>query len=187
MAPKFRVRYQDGASFGCTLQCATCNAATAAGGSCRLRACQGMPTCWIHTLKLWRVKKAASTVPGGGMGLFVWNPKHANDVVYQANSWMFPYVGEAMTKAVVDARYPGDNTATYALCNGNTCVDSACRRGWASYINHRAKANAEYRYRKIGQQNEMWIKAKTSLRHGQEIFCNYGGAYQFHGSQHSTR
>lgn len=199
MPKKFRAIQGDGSQFQCALQCATCGEPTKAGHPCKRRACHGMPVCWTHCQKLYHLRTGTSTIPHAGKGLFVkvnssFVYPYPNDVVFRRGDWVCPYVGEHMTMQGIDARYGDDGEAPYSLCDGNQCVDAACKRGWGSFANHRAHANAEnvqYVLRVTGRGNnrtrEFWLKATKNIRNNDEILANYGNIYTMQNGSHSTR
>jgi hypothetical protein len=189
MPKKFRSTQPDGTKFECQLECATCSQPTKSGGRCRLRACHGMPMCWMHARKAFKIRAATSLIPNAGRGLFAHDTTaKPNDVVFKKGQYMFPYVGEIMGPEGIDARYGdgSDSTAVYGICDRKQCIDAACVRGWASYINHQPlkRANANYSYRP--SLNEFWIKATKNIRNGAEIYCFYGRTYGFQ-TQHVTK
>lgn len=182
-----RITYTNG-TFNCKVACARCNHIKANGALCKNRVCYGIPTCWIHTKQKYSIQKRPSAVHG--IGLFATKE-------IQANTWICPYVGEAITKSCLDRRYPGDTTATYTVSKGGRrCgrryVDSACRRGIGSLANGKFRAdgfsqsggrhNAELKDRGGG----VWLKSTKRILANREIFVFYGDGYRL-DNDHTTK
>ena len=143
----------------------------------------------MHARIIYNICAKQSTIPNAGRGLFAYKPSAGNANVFNTGDWICPYGGEAKTMAQLDDRYGVDGEAPYALCDGPVCADAACVRGWGSFANQAPRSrrpivrpNAELVMRDHG----FWLKALRPIRHGSEIFVNYGEVYGF-DAVHSTR
>jgi hypothetical protein len=169
--------------FACTIACQQCAATTAAGARCRARTCIGLPVCWQHLARQYRVAIRASTIPGGGKGLFAADPRAApGTLVFRRGDIIVPYGSERVTRDQLTERY-GEYTAPYGIhVSGTTYENGACARGAGSLANHapRSRANAEY---STGRNAEgQWysrLRATKGIRNGSEILSSYGPQYVF--------
>lgn len=183
-------------SWSCPIRCSRCSFVRANGVRCRNRVCFGSPQCWIHNSARYGVKAAPSTIQGAGKGLFATRN-------FAIHDWICPMVGENLTAACVNTRYPGDLTAPYVDQdvdeNGVVHnVDCACTRGIGSFANAlftangnvraRSRHNAISSYRTAGDGVPgIWLKADKAIQQGAEIFLWYGnGGYQLENT-HTTR
>jgi len=91
--------------------------ADSTGRRCKCRSAKGRK-CWHHTLRDLNLRVKKSGVPTAGMGLY--SGKRPFKKGQRVN-----YTGEAMSRAKVDARYPGDMVAQYTYCRSKThCKDA---------------------------------------------------------------
>lgn len=172
-----RLAFASDHGWRCRLHCARCTHAKANGAACRNRVCMGTPVCWVHTRQLY----------GAGKGLFTTRAT-------AAGQWICPYGGERISGACLDARYPGDVTAPYAVTTpGGLTYDAACRRGIGSMANSLMNArtgkcralslhNARTAVREsMGRQ--LWLKSTKAVPAGAENF--YGDSYRL-ADDHAT-
>lgn len=167
------------------------------GARCRRRCVIGLPCCFSHIGPKYKLKIAPSTIPGAGKGLFAYDrTKGPDDIVFKGprpsryainktGDKICPYHGEAITPEQAQERY-GDHTAPYAvLVNQRKIEDAALERGAGSLINAkpRVSANCEFVHSRDGQS--MSIFARKNIRNNQELFLNYGAAYELH--EHGVR
>lgn len=179
--------------WSCPIHCQQCThlRPNANNARCRNRTCFGSPLCWIHNSQRFGVKSRVSTIPGAGKGLFATRQFHNHD-------WICPMVGENLTGACVEQRYPGEMTAPYVEYDeGNSrYTDCACSRGIGSLANARFRANGQLRHRnahnaitewRVDGIPGFWLKARRNINIGDEIFLWYGdGGYQLENT-HTTR
>ena len=170
------------AAFRCTLQCSQCTALTARGTQCARRTCIGVSLCWSHLIRDRKLRILPSTLPGAGKGLFAHAPDQ--EIVFRRGDRIVDYGGEVLTVAQLAERY-GQWTGPYAFGATRTIIqDAACVRSVGSIVNHRAAPNARYGV----YQGRGFIKALRNIRHGEEIFVNYGRAYNMNEpTQHTTK
>lgn len=170
--------------FQCTLQCGQCDYVKADGLRCKNRVCIGYPTCWVHNKKSYNVQVRVS--PGRGRGLFATSniPK---------DSWICPYNGEVISRKCLEARYPGDHTAPYAITiRKDVVLDAACERGVGSMANGLFRENGKVRavaaHNAIfrNRQDGIWLKSTKNIKNGEEIFAWYSENYNVH-EKHATR
>ena len=176
--------YFENNTFRCHLHCQRCQKLKPNGQRCKNRVCMGVPFCWVHNKQYYGLQIRDSQF---GKGLFATRNM-------PNGHWICPYVGEVITEACLNLRYPGHRTAPYAV--NDTCqdIDSACRRGIAAMANGlfrgtRSRARAvhhailEYRHAPF---NTVWIRAIRDINIGEEIFVHYGSQYRL-GDYHITR
>jgi hypothetical protein len=160
-------------TFDCRLQCQQCRAIVArTGRRCRRRCCVGAPYCSSHWPSVYGLKVKPALY---GKGLFAAR-------AFRRGQWICPYGGEHLTTAQLEARYPGDTTAPYALSEGGYVEDAGCRRGIGSMANtadpaHGQQNNALYYVRGRGRNRRLWLKATHTVRVGDEVLCNYGHVF----------
>lgn len=178
--------------FRCNLTCARCSVELKNGNRCARTVCIGLPLCWQHLLTSkndkhgMKIKHSAIS----GLGLFAWSKNGGHDVVYKAGDTITTYDGERLTQAELDQRY-GDDTAPYAFGTGNGIIDAACKRGAGSVANgarHGVRPNARYASRMEGGVRIVRVKATKTIKHGQEIVCDYRKDYwEYAKGKHSTK
>ena len=111
-------------------------------------------------------------------------------IAFKAGEKITRYDGEIVNPRTLVRRY-GGSTPPYCMEYGENYIDGACKRGVANYANHKAdsRANATfsaYFDRETGN-DEIMIKAKKHIYHGQEIFVSYGPEYQLGECRHTTK
>lgn len=173
--------------FTCHINCDQCSYIKSDGNRCRNRVCFGHPVCWVHTRRMYGVRVKASTVEHGGRGLFT-------ERNVERLQWICPYIGELIDDDCLDARYPGDRTAPYAvLTNDDEYTDSACARGVGAMANGLFGADghslAYRRHNAIIDERVgygLWVRALRNIPPGGEIFVYYGREYTL-DNDHSTK
>ena len=178
-------------SWSCPIHCDRCEFILPNEVQCRNRVCFGSPLCWIHNAKKYKVKANTSTIPNAGKGLFATED-------FKKEAWICPMIGENISMACVEKRYPGTMTAPYTEeVRRNKAVDCACSRGIGSTANAhflpngkvrgRSFHNAITRYRRVGEGIPgIWLKADKRIRAGDEIFLWYGNSYRLENN-HTTK
>lgn len=156
--------------FSCNLKCQRCEAISRNGLRCNNRTCKSLPYCHIHLKYYYGLVIKPSIFPEYGYGLFTLRRIDKNTLICE-------YLGEEVTEDEIDKRYGEDNTAPYAMyvTNTNEYLDSACKRGIASWVNHTddpKKANAY-----VDRDGD--LISKRTIYPGEEIFIDYGGQYLF--------
>lgn len=176
MPPRFRYRHHpEGAgaeetNFTCQLHCERCQGRRANGTRCTRRVCMGLQHCWQHAIREHKLRIKPSGLAGAGKGLFVNSREHGeNEWVFAPGDKIVKYYGDELTEAQVDQRYGEDGTAPYAWTVGAHVVDAACRRGIASFANHKPQSRANAKLAKNG-----YIVATKNIKNGSEIFVSYG-------------
>ncbi len=148
---------------------------------CMRTVCVGVPYCYSHLQKAMHLKIAMSTIPHAGKGLFAWNPKAKNGIVFKKNDIIATYAGEIVNGAELARRYDYnvyEVTAPYAIGSRDPKrkYDAACKRVTASLANDpqgsRYRSNAKYT--NFTPPN---IKATQNIKHGREIMVSYGPGY----------
>lgn len=165
--------------FRCRLKCDQCAYTKPDGRRCKNRVCIGYPVCWIHTKKEFGLRVKDSNVVDG-KGLFA-------DKRFDRHDWICPYMGEPVTQACIDVRYPQNTQAPYAVrldipyaMGGGDYIDAACSRGVGAIANALFTAtgnpmppqdhNAQIETRLDG----LWLRARRTIRPGDEIFVHPG-------------
>lgn len=72
------------------------------------------PKCWIHLAKEDNLCIKPSNIHNAGLGLFAYKKP------IQQGKNIGKYTGRNTTKGQLDILYPGNEQATYALCEGNS-------------------------------------------------------------------
>lgn len=179
-------------SWSCPIHCARCEFTRPNGVQCKNKVCFGSPLCWIHNAKKWNVRAKKSTIANAGKGLFTTKR-------FSAGEWICPMTGENLPIQCVHLRYPGEMTAPYAevFDSGTRAVDCACSRGIGSLANARFNPNGTVRgvsshnattsVRPVGDGHPgIWLKARTVIQPGREIFLWYGNDYRLENT-HTTK
>lgn len=178
----------DNDNFRCKIQCGQCDHIKPDGERCRNRVCIGFPTCWIHSKITYGVKVKDSLEVNSEKGLFATRD-------FETGDWICPYSGELITNQCLEARYPGDRTAPYAVsrASDNLYIDSACVRGIGSMANGRFKRDGFSRNRCLHNAEivtrrgaGIWLKAIRDIEEGDEIFVYYGDEYRL-DLDHNTK
>jgi hypothetical protein len=166
--------------FSCILQCSQCSYVNNKNNKrCRNKSCRGVPLCWIHLLKEKKLRIKKSSLKNAGLGLWAIDKSKKNTQnIFKKDDVIIAYVGEKTTPEILTKRYK-EKTAIYALCESNVCVDSACVRGAASYINHSSSPQKINVYFDIDEStNQFIIVAKKNIKNNTELFVSYGREYR---------
>lgn len=174
------------AVFRCHLECGRCIHIKGDGQRCRNRVCFGMPICWVHTKAVYGIRLRESTIVGAGKGLFATIP-------FAAGAYICPYVGERITEACLNERYPGNMTAPYAVTDNGRHTDSACLRGIGAMSNGLFKVDGSCRAERFHNSEivsrrgrGLWLRATKNIPAGAEILTYYGDEYKLE-ADHSTK
>jgi hypothetical protein len=161
----------EGIEFKCDLERARCIGVTLKGARCKRNTIKYVNRCYNHARSELGLVVKKSTLPGAGLGLFTTVARKRGDLLSQ-------YVGEVVDDATEDERY-GDATAPYSLAIGrDRVIDPACKRGIASYANHKPASTANAHFSKNRATKGADIKAKKKIAANSEVFVNYGNDYR---------
>lgn len=139
---------------------------------CAGEAWAGAPVCPAHADYEYGVAIAPSAIEG--LGLFATSEFRPGDRIC-------PYVGERLTRAELEARYPGDATAPYAVTTAKgVIVDAARLRGLGSFANSGIDPNAV-----LTDRPE--LRATRFIASGEEIVLDYGAEYRYDDAVHATQ
>jgi SET domain-containing protein len=130
-----------------------------------------------------------SNVAGAGKGLFALSKQDPdNAILFRTGDIVIEYDGESVSHNQLDRRY-GDYTAPYALAQGITIEDAACRRGIGSIANHaHRKRDSNVRFSLSRSTGRFRLIATKPIRNGHEILSHYGNDYRFdEPTSHTTR
>jgi hypothetical protein len=178
--------------FLCEVKSKRCRGISSVTGTrCRKNCAIGLPYCWMHLLKIKNLKIGPSTLMFNGQsvgkGLFAAKNTKLNQriqgddgIVFEPDDEICDYEGEKISQSILDNRY-GKNTRQiigyppYAIRVRRTqnYEDGACRRGVGNLPNHKDN-NTNASIEIEDQTDRIFIKAETQIRHGDEIFVNYG-------------
>ena len=129
--------------------------------------------CWQHSRAETGFAVKVSTIPNSGRGLFAARDLKAGDRTL--------YAGPAhrMTRAQLDAIYPGDTLAPYGFCSGNVCWDArSTQSGLGRYANDSRGAvphNAIIVANKA--RTHSYLQITRAVPKGEEVFAHYGLGY----------
>lgn len=172
--------------FNCRIKCRRCIAKKANGDQCNNRTCLSSPRCWLHSKKKYGVFTRQSP------GLFA-------DKDFNVNDWICPYRGETIADDCLQARYPGNMAAPYAVRKvDGDYIDAACKRGVAANSKTRCGLNGQtlakaHHNAEIQNRNHVfpkWLVAIQHIQAGEEIFTWSGAQYECdrnHSTGRSTR
>lgn len=184
---QFKFKSPNRNDFTCAIQCRQCAATKPNGQQCRARTCMGVPYCWQHGQREYKVRIKPSGIPGAGKGLFAADRAAApGAVVFRKDDFVAPYGGETVTDAQLTQRY-GNHTAPYGMqVFGQRYENGACVRGPGSMANQaatRGAANAKLTHgrRTVNGVAQYYARvvALKPIRNGQEILVWYGARYVF--------
>jgi hypothetical protein len=188
---------------GCDLQCMQClhfvKDKKNKVRQCKRKTCYTLPYCWFHLKTVLKVRIGPTTLCDSEgkkykfLGLFACDPnyKGGNEgdkppIVFRKGHIITPYIGEKLSLAELNYRYPNPNEISiYGLqTNKNNYIDAACVRGVASFINaclpsntilnKKCRINAKFGY---STSHYPSIKAQVNIRDGDEILVSYGTSY----------
>ena len=167
---------------GTVRDCVRCSANTAAGSRCTRRTCKYPVMCWQHTIKHTGLKLMDSTIPGGGVGLFATK-------TFTAGETIATYGGNIMTTAAYNQT---DSDYGIKINNGLVLDGKSTQSGIARYVNdcrrenrnagHCTDTNAKLvipnsaaGLARAGGVAKLKVKARNTIREGDEIYASYGG------------
>ena len=185
MGYKFLFYINDDLFFEANVQCMQCKGKSKNGNRCKRRVCIGTPFCWQHLASEKKLKIKESNIPNAGKGLFAWNPKNPNDVIFKrARATRFQntpgqkiieYAGELIDEEELNERY-SNQTAPYGIeINNDRYEDAALIRGIGAIANHSRRNNARFDV----SRNRIILRATKNIKHNEEILVNYGRNYRF--------
>ena len=151
-----------------------CVATTKDGGQCRQKTRHGAH-CWVHLAQLFGARIKQSTVANAGKGLFAARDFRRGEVVAR-------YTGELVTMVDFNARKPF--TSPYVLelseTGDGTVIDAARTNSAEGRMVNDARGSGKrvnVRF-SINQVNKTaTLRAKHSIRKGDEFFVSYGKNY----------
>ena len=150
----------------------------------------GYKTCWQHMRSDLKVKIKKSTIQDAGKGLFAECPKADRKICFKRNDFIVDYNGQVLNEAQLNLRYGegDDNTAPYAIQikNKDNYEDAALQRSIGSTINFPPN-NKTSNVKLWDDGNKVFIKALKQIKHGEELFSDYGNDYQFDSNYRTTR
>lgn len=182
--------------FSSNLHCSQCTAKVTGNRRCKRTVCMGLPYCWSHTRKILGLKRAKSTIPNAGDGIFAFKRNFAKGEI------IAPYFGEIISKNVLETRYgAGSHVAPYAIEVDKNLryEDGAIERGIGTLPNDptltdrkkkslKRKINAKFIKKKKNGQRRIFLKAIRHIGDGSEIFVDYGKDYVLEGNaSHKTK
>jgi len=134
-----------------------------------------IPFCSRHLSDLKGLRVDKSLIEGAGSGLFATKTFKRGDRIGF-------YHGEHIDQATFDRRYgkvpnsiPAPYTYAFEVVRQNYYIDSACLRGYASYINHSAEnENVDTIELEVNGIPEIMIVAIKEIAEGEELYLNYG-------------
>lgn len=150
------------------------------GLQCKNRVCIGLPYCRVHLKYKHFLCIKESTIPNGGLGVFVCNPrKDENEIIFKKGQRVCMFSGEIITQEVLEERY-GNYTAPYALkLKRDVYEDGAKVVGIGALINHKPIAQANCKLSVSGGANGRGqILATKNIKNNSELFVNYGRDYR---------
>ena len=184
MGYKFYFYISDNLFFEADVQCMQCKGKSKNGNQCKRRVCIGTPFCWQHLASEKKLKIKTSNIRDAGKGIFGWDPKNMNKVLFKKGQKIIEYAGELINLQELNRRY-SDQTAPYGIeINENRFEDASIIRGIGALANHSRRNNAEFDV----SRNRIILKAVKKIKHDQEILVNYGNEYRFdEDSSHKTK
>ncbi len=172
--PRFIFRVNKKVFFQCFLKCSQCKAKTHAGHRCSRNVCIGLPYCSQHLKSHMDLNIGKSHIPNANKGIFAYNPNKT--IVFKKGDIVCEYSGEVLSTSALLQRY-GPRTAPYTFeLEKNAYIDSACERCVASIINHSKKSNVDWDIK----QGKVYLRAKKNIKHGTELYVDYGPDYILH-------
>ncbi len=149
--------------------CKVCHRPIKGGHTCRRRTCVTQPKCWQHTQSDQGLRVKPSTIPGAGRGLFATKTFHRNEKIVR-------YGGEHLTGREINARYPGNTVAQYAVKTreGGYIDARNTSAGVARYANHKTPAQGANAALVSVGRDRVAIEAEKRIQPQHEIFVDYG-------------
>jgi len=162
-----------------------CEASTTSGEKCRRMVTIGLPYCFQHRKTKRKVKTATSGIRDAGRGLFAFQPRAKNGIVFRKDDVIAKYIGEYTTRDETNLRY-GTKTAPYALeISPTKVIDASLKRGLGSLANSK-RLKRDCNAKLTATAGAGYLKATKNIRHGEEIYVYYGNDYEF-DTEHSTK
>ena len=177
----------DNISWDEQLKAQRCEFHKADGHRCKRNVIIGVPYCFQHRGKELEIKVKQSTIHNAGNGLFAFDGKNDNAVVFHKNDKITPYKGQLVNGAKIEERY-GSKTAPYGLhINRDKYTDGATQRGLGTLLNHKTRGD-NTRFSVQRDHKEVNIVATKNIKNNQELFVNYGDEFKFNeqGTRYST-
>ena len=174
---------EDDHIFNGQLESRRCDFTKPNGQRCKRQCIIGLPCCHSHLPVKYHIQVTTSLIPHAGKGLFVIDRmKDANAVIFRKGATICPYDGELIDRATLEHRYGPDElglTAPYAVAvNHRRYEDAALQRGVGALLNHKPEHQCNCRLGNPNRSNHTPIKAIKDIRNGEELYCDYGDAYQ---------
>lgn len=159
-----------------TRECTRCHARTLADRRCSRRTCLYANNCFQHTRRELGVAVRPSTIAQAGLGLF------AVRRIPAGTSLPYARPQDRLTRAQLEARYPGQQLAVFALCDRGRCVDGASTQsGIGRYVNSPyqtgRRSNARLRMRHGNNVVAADVYTTKVIQPGTEILASYGRGY----------
>ncbi len=126
--------------------------------------------CWIHLAAQDNLRIKPSNIPNAGKGLFAWKKD------FKKGCKISKYTGRRLNKYQIDLKY-GDETAKYAMCNGNKCIDANYTTDAAARFANDARRTGFRNNAILTGKNHFALKAKSNIHPHQEVLTPYGDAY----------
>ena len=186
----------DNPRFTCKLKSQQCSAKKQDGSQCKNKVVLGLPKCYHHLAKDHNLRIATSTIPNSGKGLYASKTvkikeeviRSAEHLLFKKGEKIIEYVGDEINEQENARRYGTEKTAPYSLeVQNDKIIDGACKRGTASFINHKRSNQTNVRFSR-GRDGKAYLVADKNIYDGMEIFVNYGREYSLNdGSRHTTK
>ena len=170
-----------GINFNEKLQTERCAYIKPDGHQCKLHVVFGLPMCWIHRKKEYKVSVKPSTIPNAGNGIYADNGTKNDAIVFKEGNKICPYAGEFLTQDQIDTRYGTTHTVPYGINirRDGTSLDGAIHRGIGCLINHKSRNLANTRFSVNRDKTEVNIVATKTIRNKKELYVYYGSDYKF--------
>ena len=160
------------------LQSMRCQSRTQRGERCKNRT-RKSPKCWIHLAKEDNLRIKPSSICNAGLGLFAYKK------TIRCGKNIGKYTGRNTTKRELDHLYPGNEQATYAICESDD-INARCINANHStdtplqYMNkkrNRRQTNMKFFRRNIGNNYQPHTKTTKRIGAGKELFVSYGPSF----------
>jgi hypothetical protein len=180
---------EEGHEFSCKLSRARCMGTNKTGKRCGRFCITPYEYCYLHLQNILHLRVFPSSLPNGGKGLYAYSPegekimKQDRDrdpiVIFRRGDTICEYKGEDIPRQTVVQRYR-HATAPYAVEKNRRrdATDSACKRGIGSFANTARRRNENNSVLIIEDDKPYLVASKKTIRHRDEIFCDYGPEYE---------
>jgi len=157
---------------------------------CKRKVYIGLPYCWQHLAKDKQLKIKPSGLANAGKGLFAFDGKRDDKIIFKPKQIIANYDGEHINKNTLIQRY-SNKTAPYGIkLSDDNYEDGALHRGVGTLPNHTSSrfTNAKLVAGRIDGKPSAKVKAIKNIRNNKEIFVNYGKDYKMNepGITYST-